>query len=114
MGREKRKSLKGAWSALKALFPLSAEIPAFPRGTGIGLVRLRSFFSLGAALLEKLPLKGFVLPILDGGRLLEILALLPLADNPLFFDHALEALNGLFEVLRVLNHNVSDVNHLPS
>src|SRR5512138_487624 len=52
-----------------------------------------------AGLLEKFARKGLLLPILDGGGLFEVFALLPLADDAFFFDHALEALDRLLERL---------------
>ena len=70
--------------------------------------RLSSF----AGLLGELALQGLLLAIADGGRLLEVLPLLPLADDSFFFHHSLEALDGLLQVLLVVNLDVSDATTL--
>ena len=72
--------------------------------------RLSSF----AGLLGELALQGLLLAITDGGRLLEVLPLLPLADDSFFFHHSLEALDGLLKVFTVIYLYVGDLNHLPS
>lgn len=65
-------------------------------------------------LLDELPLKGFFLAVLDGRGLFKVLPLLPLANNAFFFDHALEALNGLFKALGFIDSDECYGNHPPS
>ena len=66
---------------------------------GLGVVRLAGLFHEFAA-------KSLVLPVKDGGGLFVVLPLFPFADNSLFFDHALEALDCFFEVFGVVNNDV--------
>ena len=61
-----------------------------------------------AGLAHKLALHRFLFAIADGGGLLEILPLLPLTNNTLFFDHALEALQGLLKGFVLVNSNLAD------
>ncbi len=65
-------------------------------------------------LLQELPDEGLLFAVGDGGRLLEVFALLPLADDALFLDHALETLDGLLERLVVVHDYLLDKNHPPS
>lgn len=64
-------------------------------------------------LLEKLSLERLLLAILDRRRLFEVFALFPLANYALFFHHALEALNGTFKVLAVVQSNIGDSTSPP-
>ena len=68
---------------------------------------LLAFPSL-AGLAHKLALHRFFFAIADGGGLLEILPLLPLTNDTLFFDHALEALQGLLKGFVLVNSNLAD------
>ena len=65
------------------------------------------------ALLHELAAKGLVLPVKDGGRLLVIFALFPLANDTFFFDHALKALDCLFEVFGIVYDDVCHVKSPP-
>lgn len=58
-----------------------------------------------------LPFKSLLFPVLDGGGFFEVFALLPLPDNTFFLYHPLEALNGFFQVLTVVNSDLSYLNH---
>lgn len=64
-------------------------------------------------LLEKLSLERLLFAILDRRRLFEVFALFPLANYALFFYHALEALNGTFKVLAVVQSNIGDSTSPP-
>ena len=61
------------------------------------------------AFLHEFAAESLVFPVKDGGRLLVIFALFPFADNTLFFDHALEALDCFFEVLGFVDNDMSHV-----
>lgn len=61
-----------------------------------------------AGLAHKFALHRFFFAIADGGGLLEILPLLPLTNDTLFFDHALEALQGLLKGFVLVNSNLAD------
>ncbi len=63
--------------------------------------------------LEQLALQTLLLSISNSRRLLEVFALLPLANDAFLLYHALEALDGLFEILTVIDLHVGDLNHLP-
>src|SRR5512145_1241377 len=64
--------------------------------------------------LHALAFEGLLLPVEDGGRLLEEFALLPFPDDPLLLDHALEALDGLLEGLLGSDFDVRDGDSPPS
>ena len=67
------------------------------------------------ALFHEFAAERLVLPVKDGGGLLVVFALFPLANDAFFFDHALEALDCLFEVFGIVYDDVCHVkNHLPS
>lgn len=66
-----------------------------------------------ARLAQELALDGLDLATADCGGFLEILPLLPLADNALFFHHALEALDGLLEGLVLVYDNLADTESPP-
>lgn len=61
-----------------------------------------------ALLLEKLTLKRFALSVFNRRGFLIVFALLPLANDPFFLDHSLEALNSTFEILVVIYSDVRD------
>ena len=66
-----------------------------------------------AKLLELLAFKGLLLPVLDSGRLLEVLPPLVFPDDTLFLYHALETLDCLFEGLVFINSDVGDLESPP-
>ena len=70
----------------------------------VGFVVLRI-----SALLHELAAERLVFPVKDGGGLLVVLALFPLANNALFLDHALETLDRLFEVFLLVYDDVCHV-----
>lgn len=80
------------------------EIPDMNPSVGLHLLKLAYFFL-------KFTYKCFFLSILDGGRLLEVFPLFPLADNAFLLHHALEALDSLLEVLSLVNAYLSYENH---
>jgi len=78
----------------------------------------KSVAALGVAgfsrLLEEFSGQGFLFSILDGGGFFEVLALFPLADDALFLNHALEALDGFLEGLAFFYRYLPNNDHLPS
>lgn len=64
-------------------------------------------------LLHELALKGFLLAVFERRGLLEVLSLLPLADDPFFLDHSLETLDGFLERLAFVDDYLPNINHLP-
>ena len=64
-----------------------------------------------ARFLHELALKGFLLPVFYRGRLFKVFPLLPFADDALFFHHALETLNGFFEVFSLIQTYMSYTIH---
>lgn len=66
-----------------------------------------------AQFLELLALKSILLPVFDGGRLLEVLPPLEFPDDPLFFHHAFETLDSLFQGFVFTYTNLGDVESPP-
>ena len=62
---------------------------------------------------QKLAAHGLFFAVADRGGFLEVLAFLPLADDALFFDHALEALDRLLERLIVVYDDLADKKSPP-
>ena len=64
--------------------------------------------------LHALSFESLLLAVENGRGLLEELPFLPLPDDPLFFDLALEALDCLLEGFIVADFDIGYVTHLPS